>query len=120
LRPNLQDCPCCGSNAVWHDSDVSAQAQCVNMDCSLETFPEYGDGRWEATAKKWNRRPETTYHLNGSGSVAVGTERFIRDFTMCPRGVKVQLLNPGGVALYGVYDGDPQWQGWYPVPGAPE
>lgn len=62
------------------------------------------------------------YHLNSSGSVAVGSERFIRmddPVNPCPRGVKVQLLNPGGVAIYGNWDGhDKQWLGWYPIPGS--
>lgn len=64
-------------------------------------------------------KPEEPYHLNSSRSVVVGNERFISDFTNCPRGAKVQLLGPGCVAVYGIYDGDPQWRGWYPVPGMP-
>ena len=38
----------------------------------------------------------------------------------CPRGVKVQLLNEGGVAIYGTYDGNYRyWQGWAPLPSKP-
>lgn len=38
----------------------------------------------------------------------------------CPRAVKVQLLNAGGVATYGQYDGsDSFWQGWAPLPRRP-
>lgn len=34
-----------------------------------------------------------------------------------PRGVKLQLLNTGGVAVYGHYDGkDTFWQAWAPLP----
>ena len=69
--------------------------------------------------KALKARPEEPYHLNSSRSVVVGNERFISDFTNCPRGAKVQLLGPGCVAVYGIYDGDPQWRGWYPVPGMP-
>jgi hypothetical protein len=35
----------------------------------------------------------------------------------CPRAVKVQLLGPGGVAIYGTFDGkDKQWLGWQRIP----
>lgn len=54
---------------------------------------------------------------NRDGTVAVDTEYFWRAMDECPRGVKVQLLGPGGVALYGTYNGrDPQWRGWAPLP----
>ncbi len=66
--------------------------------------------------------PPQLFHLNSTGSVAVGNEHFLRmndPVNPCPRGVKVQLLNRGGVAVYGVWDGrDTQWRGWYPIPGS--
>lgn len=37
-----------------------------------------------------------------------------------PRGAKVQLLGRGGVAVYGIYDGNPFWIGWAPVPCIPK
>ena len=38
----------------------------------------------------------------------------------CPRNVKVQLLNAGGVATYGHYEGNGSfWQGWAPLPCKP-
>lgn len=40
-----------------------------------------------------------------------------RDMGNCPRGVKVQLLGAGGVAVYSGYNGkDPFWVGWAPLP----
>jgi hypothetical protein len=55
-----------------------------------------------------------------SKPVAVDPEYFWRSMLSCPRGVKVQLLNSGGVATYGTYDGrDPFWQGWAPLPARP-
>lgn len=40
--------------------------------------------------------------------------------TTCPRGVKVQLLNEGGVAIYGNWYGNETfWQGWAPLPSKP-
>lgn len=75
------------------------------------------EGMVSALENALQAEPKETFHLNRSRSVAVGNEKFIKDFTNCPRGVKLQLLNPGGVAVYGIYDGNPQWTGWYPVPG---
>jgi len=56
--------------------------------------------------------------MNSDQTVAVSTEVFWNeDMTTCPRGVKVQLLGAGGIALYGTYDGkDPFYLGWAPVP----
>jgi len=35
----------------------------------------------------------------------------------CPTGVKVQLLNASGVAVYSNYNGSPGfWRGWAPLP----
>lgn len=50
-------------------------------------------------------------------AVAVDPDYFWQDISKCPRGVKVQLLNAGGVAVYGTYDGkDSFWQAWAPLP----
>ena len=57
-----------------------------------------------------------TTKINIEG-VAVDTEYFWRDMSSCPIATKVQLLNPGGVAVYGKWDGKSQsWQGWAPLP----
>lgn len=63
------------------------------------------------------------HKLNNDRSVAVSTDVFWNeDMAACPRGVKVQLLGAGGVAIYGLYDGardhgkDPFFVGWAPVP----
>lgn len=34
----------------------------------------------------------------------------------CPKGTKVQLLGPFGVAIYGQYNGTGHYQGWAPIP----
>lgn len=45
-----------------------------------------------------------------------------RPMSTCPHGQKVQLLNLGGVAVYGTVTakslGD--WKGWAPLPNVPE
>ena len=55
--------------------------------------------------------------LNADQTVAVSTEVYFQPMKDCPIGVKVQLLGPGGVAVYAQWDGkDPQWQGWAALP----
>ena len=55
--------------------------------------------------------------LNSDGTVAVDPEYFWRPMHNCPRSVKVQLLGEGGVAVYGMYDGqDNFWKFWAPLP----
>ena len=40
----------------------------------------------------------------------------------CPHGQKVQLLNLGGVAVYGTVTAKSMhdWKGWAPLPNVPE
>lgn len=58
--------------------------------------------------------------LNSDQTVAVDREYFFNmDMSKCPRGVKLQLLGAGGVAVYSIYDGDPFWRGWAPLPKVP-
>lgn len=58
-----------------------------------------------------------SFKLSADGEVAVSTVvRLSKDMTACPRGAKVQLLGAGGVLSYGVYDGDPFWIEWAPLP----
>lgn len=45
---------------------------------------------------------------------------FWQPMSTCPRGTKVQLLNPGHVACYGQYNGEPFWKGWAPLPKIPK
>lgn len=62
---------------------------------------------------------ETT--LDKSGTVAVDHEYFWRSMDTCPRGVKVQLLGAGGVAMYGIYNGrDTFYTHWAPLPKKPK
>lgn len=55
-------------------------------------------------------------------AVAVDHEYFWRPIDAnTPRGVKLQLLNGGGVAVYSSWDGkDSFWRGWAPLPTIPE
>lgn len=59
-----------------------------------------------------------THSLNTEKTVAVATEYFWEDdMSLCPRGVKVQLLGAGGVATYAIYDGkNTFWTAWAPLP----
>jgi len=57
------------------------------------------------------------YKINTDSRVAVATDYFWQEMNSCPKEVTVQLLNEGGTATYGIWDGkDPQWQGWAPAP----
>lgn len=47
---------------------------------------------------------------------AVDHGYYWQPMSTCPTGVKVQLLNPAGVAVYGVYNGKGEWAGWCPLP----
>ena len=65
-------------------------------------------------------RPAAADHghkFNADQTVAVATDVFWNeDMATAPRGTKCQLLGAGGVATYGVYNGDPFWIGWCPLP----
>lgn len=56
--------------------------------------------------------------LKVSREAAVDHGYYWQPMSTCPTGVKVQLLNPAGVAVYGVYNGRPDagWLGWCPLP----
>ena len=55
--------------------------------------------------------------IDSSGAAAVDPDYFWQPMTTCPRGVKVQLLGKGGVAMYGNYNGKDQfYTHWAPLP----
>lgn len=56
--------------------------------------------------------------INGNGTVAVATDYFWQPIDAdTPKGVKLQLLGKGGVAVYGTWNGkDPFYTHWAPVP----
>ena len=55
--------------------------------------------------------------VTSDGYAVVDTEYFwIAVDADTPRGMKVQLLGKGGVAIYASYDGDPFWTHWCPLP----
>ena len=58
--------------------------------------------------------------LDGSGAAAVDHEYFWRPMATCPRGLKVQLLGKGGVAIYSHWNGrDKFFTHWAPLPTKP-
>lgn len=59
-----------------------------------------------------------THTINSASTVAVATDYFWQPIdTNTPRGVKLQLLGKGGVAVYGTWNGkDPFYTHWAPVP----
>ncbi len=59
-----------------------------------------------------------TYTLNSSSTVAVAVDYYWQPIdTNTPRGVKLQLLGKGGVAVYGTWNGkDTFYTHWAPVP----
>ena len=66
------------------------------------------------------QQKDGSYHVKAR-TVAVDDTYFWREMTSCPRGVKLQLLGRGGVAVYSQYDGKSEfWRGWAPLPSIPE
>lgn len=64
---------------------------------------------------------EPKFEINSARTVAVDREYYWQPMDTCPRGVKVQLLGAGGVAVYGQYHGkDPWWTHWAPLPVKPK
>ena len=62
---------------------------------------------------------DMTTHISTTGA-CVDQDYFWRPMATCPRAAKVQLLNPGGVAVYSSFNGtDTTWQGWAPLPKRP-
>lgn len=59
-----------------------------------------------------------THTLNNEKTVAVATDYYwIPIGPDTPRGVKLQLLTVGGVAIHGIYDGRITWVShWAPLP----
>lgn len=59
-----------------------------------------------------------THTINSASTVAVAVDYFWQPIdTNTPRGVKLQLLGKGGVAVYGTWNGkDPFYTHWAPVP----
>lgn len=64
----------------------------------------------------------TEHKVNKAEHIAVAEGYYLNpDMKQCPIGVKVQLLNPGGVLVYGQYDGkNPHWKAWAPLPRMPK
>lgn len=59
--------------------------------------------------------------INNAGTVAVSQEVFWIPVTKdTPRGVKLQLLGAGGVAVYSAYHGEPFWTHWQALPKVPK
>lgn len=74
----------------------------------------------EATEPVRVQQKDGSYHVKGR-TVAVDGSYPWREMASCPRGVKVQLLGRGGVAVYSQYDGKSDfWRGWAPLPYIPE
>ena len=61
-----------------------------------------------------------THTINTEHTVAVAVDYYWQPISTCPHSVKVQLLGKGGVAVYGVYHGDPFWVAWAPLPKVKE
>jgi hypothetical protein len=63
---------------------------------------------------------DTDVCVDSSGTTAVDATYFWQPLETCPRGVKVQLLGKGGVAMYGIFNGrDEFYTHWAPLPKKP-
>ena len=62
-----------------------------------------------------------THTINNAGTVAVATDYYWNPVTQAtPRGVKLQLLTVGGVAIYGLWMGEAtHYTHWAPLPKKP-
>jgi hypothetical protein len=59
--------------------------------------------------------------IDNSGKAAVDVTYFWQPISTCPRGVKVQLLGKGGVAMYGIFTrNDTFYTHWAPLPKVPK
>ena len=67
------------------------------------------------TVRQIKNKKAESVHIT-KDEVAVDLDYFWRPMTTCPKAVKVQLLNPDGVAILGKYLGENYWRGWAPVP----
>ena len=58
-----------------------------------------------------------THTTDRNQHIAVADAIYLESMDTCPTGVKVQLMNPGGVLVYGTWDGKSKvWQAWAPLP----
>jgi len=58
-----------------------------------------------------------THTVNTDEATAVSNETYLQPMDTCPIGVKVQLENPGGVLVYGTWNGKSNmWKSWAPLP----
>lgn len=58
---------------------------------------------------------------DSSGYAAVDSSYFWQPMDTCPRGVKVQLLGTGGVAMYGIFSKPNEFfTYWAPLPKVPK
>jgi hypothetical protein len=71
---------------------------------------------WELTPLYAVEDLSAAHTLNKDKTVAVSTDTYWQPIETCPRAVKVQLLGKGGVATYGLYNGDKFWENWCPLP----
>jgi len=60
-----------------------------------------------------------THTLNSAHTVAIDPNYYWQPIQTAPRGVKVQLLGAGGVAIYSTYHGDKFFVAWAPLPRIP-
>ena len=59
--------------------------------------------------------------IDSSGQAAVDSTYFWQPISTCPRGVKVQLLGEGCVAMYGILNRDNSFfTHWAPLPKIPK
>ena len=64
---------------------------------------------------------DTDICVDSSGTTAVDATYFWQSIANCPRGVKVQLLGKGGVAMYGIFNNrDEFYTHWAPLPKIPK
>jgi hypothetical protein len=68
--------------------------------------------------EEYTTLPPIANRIKITEEVAVDLDYYWLPMNTCPRGVKVQLLNPGGVAIHGCYTGreHPPYEGWTPLP----
>lgn len=108
-----------GTNGRWYMGDHATCCASCGWSWSNDLSPACAYHPRRKKALKVNGTDTVLpMRINAEKTVAVSNEVFWNeDMSICPRGVKVQLLGQGGVATYGTYDGKDQfWVKWQSVP----
>jgi hypothetical protein len=99
---------------MWELTPLYMVAACPEAFCGFPDGPVSSSNADGKCVTAGETAPSHT--VNTAHKVAVSTDTYWQPIETCPRAVKVQLLGKGGVATYGLYNGDKFWENWCPLP----